>query len=201
MTTQSSSRGVTAHSELVIIFFFLFLEEELTVLLVIAGFGGDDLRRRVAEQFRGPVHHVIVFNEGEATLRQSLLLFGHLTVRVHKLKLAIVLLESEGSLVAGYALVSEVLEDLLESRLRDTVLFDAKSFLVFFKSPEEPANGLVFFGDAQLEEFTALLKDLDLLEVVRQEVQNLQAAFLCFQELDQVSEADFALVVQISLKL
>jgi len=110
------------------------------------------------------------------------------------------LLESEGSFIACNALVSEVLEDLLKSCLRDAVLFDSQLFLVFFKSTEEPADSLVLFGDAQLEEFTALLEDLDLVEVVRQEVKNLEAAFLCFQELDQVSEADFAVSVQLSLK-
>ena len=38
--------------------------------------------------------------------------------------------ESEGCLVAGDALVSEVLEDLLESRLGHTILLDAQVFPV-----------------------------------------------------------------------
>lgn len=44
--------------------------------------------------------------------------------------------ESEGSLVAGNALIGKALEDLLEGRLGDAVLLDAQVALLLLKLPE-----------------------------------------------------------------
>ncbi len=43
---------------------------------------------------------------------------------------------SEGSLVAGNALVGKALEDLLESRLGDAVLLDTQVALLLLELPE-----------------------------------------------------------------
>lgn len=43
------------------------------------------------------------------------------------------------------------------------------------KLTEEPADSLVLLGDSELEEFTALLKDLDTIEVPGQVVKNAEA--------------------------
>lgn len=58
----------------------------------------------------------------------------------------------------------------------------------------------MLLGDAQLEELTTLLQDLSLLEVIKEEVEDLEACQLGMKELEQVSEADFAVWVQLSLK-
>jgi len=68
--------------------------------------------------------------EREATLRQSLLVLGHLAIRVHQHELVANQFVREGRLVTGNALVREGLEDLLEGRLRDTIFLDAKRALL-----------------------------------------------------------------------
>lgn len=48
---------------------------------------------------------------------------------------------------------------------------------------EEPTNGPLLLGHAKLEELTALLKDLDLLEVSGQVDKDSETVGLCLEEL------------------
>jgi hypothetical protein len=116
----------------------------------------------------------LVLVEGQATLRQSLLVFSHSAVGVDKDDLAVDHAEGEGSLVTSNTLQSEALEDLFQGRLRHAILLDAQATLLVLKLSEEPADGLVFFGDAELEELAALLQQLDLLEVAAHPVDNFE---------------------------
>lgn len=67
---------------------------------------------------------------------------------VHQLDAFAVRPEREGCFIAGDALVSEVLENLLESRLGHTVLLDAQVFPVGLELAEKPANRLTFLWHA-----------------------------------------------------
>ena len=120
-------------------------------------------------------------------------------VRVHQHDTLAIFHESEGSLVARYALVGKVLEDLLECRLHDAVLLDTQAALLTLELTEEPADRLVLLGHAQLEELSALLEDLDLLKAARQVGQDAEAVGLCFEELEKVAETDFTIGVQAGL--
>ena len=120
-------------------------------------------------------------------------------VRVHQHDTLAIFHESESSLVARYALVGKVLEDLLECRLHDAVLLDTQAALLTLELTEEPADRLVLLGHAQLEELSALLEDLDLLKVARQVGQDAEAVDLCFEELEKVAETDFTIGVQAGL--
>ena len=109
------------------------------------------------------------------------------------------LLEGEGCLVTCNRLVGEVLEDLLEGRLRDTVLSDAQLSLALLELAEEPADSLQLLGDAQLEELTALLQHLHLGKVVRQEVDDVHAQDLGLQELKQVAQPHCVIFIDVGL--
>ena len=91
--------------------------------------------------------------------------------------------ESEGSFVTCDTLIGEVLEDLFQSRLANTVLLDAEWVLLLLKLSKEPSNGLVFFWHTHLEEFSTVLKDLNISEITRQETQDAKAVGLGSQEL------------------
>ena len=142
-----------------------------------------------------PVRH-----KRQTSLRDFLLLFGHSSVGVHQHDGVALSAESERSLVTCDGLVREVLENLFQSGLRDAVLLNAKASLLVLESAEEPADGFVFLGHAQLEVLAALLEDLNLLEVARHVVQDTEAESLRLEEFEEVSEADFAVWVQVSLK-
>ena len=105
--------------------------------------------------------------------------------------------ERESCLIAGDALIGEVLEDLLESRLLYTILLDAQIFPLKLELAEEPADGLAFLGHSHLEKLAALFKDLNLLEVPCQVCQDAEAVRLGLQVLDEVAEAHLSVVVQL----
>lgn len=107
-------------------------------------------------------------------MRIALLGIGHAAVFVHEHERVTVTIEPERgrALIAGDALLREGLEDLLERRLSDAVLFNAEVLLFPLKLAEEPADSLflsvdVLLRDSQLEVLSALLEDLDLREDVR----------------------------------
>ena len=101
----------------------------------------------------------------------------------------------ERSFVTCDTLVSEGLEDLFQSCLRDTVFLDAKSALIVLQMTEEPANSPALLGHTEFEELTALLKHLNLFEVACQVVNDLEAVRHCLQELQEISEADLSMII------
>ena len=103
--------------------------------------------------------------------------------------------ESESSLVTSDALIRKALEDLLKCGLGNTILLNAQSALLYLELAEEPADSLIFFGNAQFEEFATLLKDLNLLEMPCQVGQDAEAVRLGLEELKEVAEAHFAIVI------
>lgn len=107
--------------------------------------------------------------------------------------------KGEGCLLISNACVGKDLEDLLQCRLCNAVLFDSKCTLFVFQLAEEPSDCLLLLGDAKLEELTTLLQDLNFLEVSGQEGQDSKAVGLRTQPLDQVSETHFATVIKVSL--
>ena len=117
------------------------------------------------------------------------MVFSHLAIRVHEHDGFPIGPECKGSLVTRNALVGKVLEDLLKCGLGHTVLLDAQISLLLLKLSEKPANGLTFLGHAEFEEFTALLEDLNLLEVACEVCEDPEAIRLCFQELEKVDQA------------
>ena len=86
--------------------------------------------------------------EGEASLRKSLLLLRHLAVGVHQHDSVTVGPEREGCLVTSDALVSKVLEDLLQSRLCYTVFLNSQVSLVVLELSKDPSDCLLILGDA-----------------------------------------------------
>ena len=140
---------------------------------------------------------IIVIGEGQTSLRESLLLLGHPMVGIHESDTLSIRNEGESCLIAGDALIGEVLEDLLESRLLYTILLDAQVFPLKLKLAEEPADGLAFLGHSHLEKLAALFKDLNLLEVPCQVCQDTEAVRLSLQVLDEVAEAHLSVVVQL----
>ena len=85
------------------------------------------------------------------------MLLSHPVIGVHESNALSFRNERESCLIAGDALIGEVLEDLLESCLLYAILLDAEVFPFKLELAEEPADGLAFLGNAKLEEFTALL--------------------------------------------
>jgi len=120
------------------------------------------------------------------------LLLRHFPIRVHKLDRIAVRLECKGSLIASNGLIGEGLEDLLQSRLRNAILFNAQISLLVLELAEEPADRPVFLRDAQLEEFAALLQNFHLLEVFEQVGENAEAERLRFEEVKEVAKAHLA---------
>lgn len=104
--------------------------------------------------------------------------------------------ECESSLVI-HALLSEVLEDLLEGRLAHAILSDAVFFFLTFDLTEQVANRLVFLRYSDLVEVTALLKELDLRELLGQELDEPEAILLRVEELDQTLQAHLSLRVKV----
>ena len=80
--------------------------------------------------------------------------------------------ESEGSFVTCDTLISEVLEDLFQSCLANTILLNTKQALFLLKLSKEPSNGLVFLGNPHLEEFSTVFEDLDIGDIPSQESQD-----------------------------
>ena len=66
-----------------------------------------------------------MFNFGQATLRNSLLLHGVPSVRVVEYQLIAHMAEREGSFVTCNTLIRKVLEDLLKGCLTHAVLLNA----------------------------------------------------------------------------
>ena len=137
--------------------------------------------------------------EGQASLRIVLLVIGHAAIRVHEHDRVTIGAVRERGLIAGDALVRKGLEDLLERRLSDAILLNAKVSLFMLKLAEEPADSLALLRDSQLEVLSALLKNFDLLEVARKEHHDAEAVSLSLQVFKQVSEPHFALLVKIRL--
>ena len=125
-----------------------------------------------------------------------LLVVGHTAVWVHEHDHVTIGDVCEGSLIAGNALVRKGLEDLLEGRLRNAILLNTAGSLFVLQLAEEPADCLVLLWDTQLEVLSALLKDLDLLEVAGKEHHDAEAVSLSLQVFKQVSESHFGLVVE-----
>lgn len=67
------------------------------------------------------------------------------------------------------------------------------------EATKEPTDGLLLFGHTQLEEFTALFEDLNLLEVIEEEAQDANTVDLSLKELKQVAQAHSTLFVEVSL--
>jgi len=75
------------------------------------------------------------------------------------------LIEAEAkSGLFSVALIREILEDLLERCLADTILLNLHTLLQRFNEPEQVANSLVFARYTQLEEVAALLEKIHCLE-------------------------------------
>ena len=100
-------------------------------------------------------------------MRIVLLVIGHAAIRVLEHDRVAIGAVRERGLIAGDALVRKGLEDLLERRLSDAILLNAEVSLFVLKLTEEPADSLALLRDSQLEVLSALLEDLDLLEVAR----------------------------------
>ena len=132
-------------------------------------------------------------------MRIVLLVIGHAAIRVHEHDRVTIGAVRERGLIAGDALVRKGLEDLLERRLSDAILLNAKVSLFMLKLAEEPADSLALLRDSQLEVLSALLKNFDLLEVARKEHHDAEAVSLSLQVFKQVSEPHFALLVKIRL--
>ena len=132
-------------------------------------------------------------------MRIVLLVIGHAAIRVREHDRVAIGAVRERGLIAGDALVRKGLEDLLERRLSDAILLNAKVSLFMLKLAEEPADGLALLRDSQLEVLSALLKNFDLLEVARKEHHDAEAVSLSLQVFKQVSEPHFALLVKICL--
>jgi len=96
-------------------------------------------------------------------------------VGVDELELIILEMESEGCLVSGDALISEVLEYLLEGGLRHAILLNVQARFVLLELTKEPPNRLIFLRHSQFEELTAVLKQLNLFEVFSKESDELEA--------------------------
>jgi len=79
----------------------------------------------------------------------------------------------------------KVLEDLLQRGLAHAVLSDSQLFPLAFDLTEQVANGLVLFGDSDLVEITTLFEELNLLKLLRKELDEIEATLLCEEELDQ----------------
>lgn len=108
--------------------------------------------------------------------------------------------ERESCLVTCNALISEVLEDLLQSRLCYTVFLNSKPSLFVLELTKEPSDCLLFLGDAHFKELAALLQDFYLLEVASQESQDSKAVCLRLKELKQVCEANCIIGIKFRLK-
>ena len=80
--------------------------------------------------------------------------------------------ECEGCFVALNSLVSKGLENLFQSCLRNTILFYAKSSFFNLELAKEPSNCFAFLGNAQFEEFSALLEDFNMIEMMGEIIQN-----------------------------
>ena len=65
---------------------------------------------------------------------------------------------------------------------------------------EEPADGFAFLGDTKFEKFATLFKDLNLLEVAHQEMQNSKAVGLSAEVLDKVGQTHLTIGIKISFK-
>lgn len=105
--------------------------------------------------------------------------------------------ERVGSLLID-ALISEVLEDLLERSLANTVLLDVHFFLVCLDLTEQVANSLVLARHTNLVEVATLLNKLNLRELTSQQGNKLEAVHLDEQVLEQSRQPDFP-IVQVSL--
>ena len=114
---------------------------------------------------------------------------------------AIDLTEGESSLVTGNTLIGEVLEDLLQSCLRYTVLLNVEASLLVLKLAEQPSDSLVFLGHAKFEELSALLKNLYLLKVRGKEVDDGESEELSSVPLNEVNQPDFSSRVRFGLQL
>ena len=134
--------------------------------------------------------------EGKASLRIALLVIGHVVIRVLEPDRVAIGAVRERGLIASDALVRKGLEDLLEGRLSNAILLNTAGSLFVLQLAEEPADCLVLLWDTQLEVLSALLKDLDLLEVAGKEHHDAEAVSLSLQVFKQVSESHFGLVVE-----
>ena len=106
----------------------------------------------------------------EPFLRHSELIFSWPPVWIDKLKTIISLLEGVAGVVIDGLLVCKSLEDLLKSGLRYRVLLDSKLSLLNLKLTKEPSNCAILLGYTELEKLTALLENLNLVEVRGQEL-------------------------------
>ena len=93
-------------------------------------------------------------------------------------------LEGEGSALVD-ALLSEVLEDLLERGLLHAVLLNVHVFLHGLDLAEQVTDGLVFTRHPHLVVVTALLNELDELEALAELLDHLEAIVMHEAELDQ----------------
>lgn len=66
-------------------------------------------------------------------------------------------------------------------------------FPLAFDLTEQVANSLVFFRHSDLVEVAALLKKLNLVELLRQELDEAEATLLRVEELDQTLQAHLIL--------
>ncbi len=139
--------------------------------------------------------------EREASLRKLLLSICVLAIWVQELNSLSLRYICEGGLVTCDTLVGEVLENLLKGGLSHTVFLDTKVSLFSLQFAKEPSDSLALLGHAKLEELTALLKHLNLVEVSCQEVQDAEAVSLSMQVLKQVPEANLTVVINLSLNI
>ena len=104
--------------------------------------------------------------------------------------------ECESRLVI-HALLREVLEDLLQRGLTHAIFCNPKLFPLAFDLAEQVANCLVFFRHSDLVEVAALLQELDLVELLRQELDEAEATLLGVEELDQTLQAHLILWIEV----
>ena len=102
-------------------------------------------------------------------------------------------LESEGCLLINID-IGEVLEDLLERGLADSVLLDASLLLKGLNLAKQIADGLVLSRDAKFVEITALLDHLDLREITSQIKYELETVGLNEAVAEKGRESDLAAV-------
>ena len=65
---------------------------------------------------------------------------------------------------------------------------------------EEPADGFAFLGNAKFEKFATLFKDLNLLEMSHQEMQNSKAISLRAEEHDEVGQTHLTICIETSFE-
>ena len=94
-------------------------------------------------------------------------------------------------------MLRKVLEDLLQRGLAHAILSNVVLLSLPFDLTEQVSNRLVFFGNSDLVEVAALLEQLYLFELLRQELDESEAVLLCEEELDQTLQAHLILWVKV----